>query len=65
MKDEYNKICDNILQICKTLKCSNEDKRIIAKIIYYYIKFFLYTCSIKKKPILQWLEEFKNKIIIR
>lgn len=65
MKDKYNKICNNIIENTKLLTCSKEDKKIISKIVYYYIKFFLYTCSVKKKPILEWLEEFRNKITIR
>lgn len=65
MKDKYNKICNNIIENSKLLNCSKEDKKIISKIVYYYIKFFLYTSSIKNKPILEWLEEFKNKITIR
>jgi len=33
-------------------------------LIYYYIKYFLYSCCIKKKPIFDWLDEFKDKIHI-
>ena len=64
MSKDYVNICTQIHLLSKTLTCSKQDKAKIATLVYYYIKYFLYSCCIKKKPIFDWLEEFKDKIHI-
>jgi len=64
MKRDYADICTHIHSISKSIKCSTQDKKSLSTLIYYYIKYFLYSCCIKKKPIFDWLEEFKDKIHI-
>ena len=61
---DYVDICTQIHTLSKSLKCDKNDKRIIANVVYFYIKYFLYSCCIKKKPVFSWLEEFKDKINI-
>ena len=61
---DYVDICTQIHALSKSLKVDKADKKIIANLIYYYIKYFLYSCCIKKKPVFDWLEEFKDKIHI-
>ena len=61
---DYVDICTQIHTLSKSLKVDKADKKIIANLIYYYIKYFLYSCCIKKKPVFDWLEEFKDKIHI-
>lgn len=64
MKRDYADICTQIHSISKSINCSTQDKKKVSKLVYYYIKYFLYSCCIKKKPIFDWLEEFKDKIHI-
>lgn len=64
MKRDYADICTHIHSISKSIKCNSQDKKNMSTLIYYYIKYFLYSCCIKKKPIFEWLEEFKDKIHI-
>ena len=64
MSRDYVNICTQIHLLSKTLTCSKQEKAKIATLVYYYIKYFLYSCCIKKKPIFDWLEEFKDKIHI-
>ena len=64
MSRDYVNICTQIHLLSKTLSCSKDEKNKIATLVYYYIKYFLYSCCIKKKPIFDWLEEFKDKIHI-
>ena len=64
MSKDYVNICTQIHLLSKTLTCSKQDKAKIATLVYYYIKYFLYSCCIKKKPIFDWLEDFKDKIHI-
>lgn len=61
---DYVDICTQIHTLSKSLKVDKSDKKVIANMIYYYIKYFLYSCCIKKKPVFDWLEEFKDKIHI-
>lgn len=61
---DYVDICTQIHMLSKSLKVSKSDKKIIDSIIYYYIKYFLYSCCITKKPVFKWLEEFRDKIHI-
>lgn len=61
---DYVDICTQIHTLSKSLKSEKSDKKIIANLIYYYIKYFLYSCCIKKKPVFDWLDEFKDKIHI-
>lgn len=61
---DYVDICSQIHTLSKSLKADKADKKIIANLIYHYIKYFLYSCCIKKKPVFDWLEEFKDKIHI-
>jgi len=64
MKRDYADLCSQIHSISKSISCSSQDKKKLASLIYSYIKYFLYSCCIKKKPIFDWLEEFKDKIHI-
>ena len=61
---DYVDICTHIHALSKSLHADKSDKRIIANLVYFYIKYFLYSCCIKKKPVFDWLEEFKDKIYI-
>lgn len=64
MKRDYVDICSQIHLISKSLNCSTQEKNKISNLVYYYIKYFLYSCCIKQKPIFDWLDEFKDKIHI-
>lgn len=64
MSRDYVNICTQIHTISKSINCGRSEKTKMATLVYYYIKYFLYSCSIQKKPIFDWLEEFKDKIHI-
>jgi len=64
MKRDYVNICSQIHLLSKSINISKQDKQKLPNLIYYYIKYFLYSCCIKKKPIFDWLDEFKDKIHI-
>lgn len=64
IKRDYVDICSQIHSVAKSITCSKEDKSKISTLVYYYIKYFLYSCCIKKKPVFDWLEEFKDRINI-
>ncbi len=64
IKRDYVDVCSQIHAVAKSIKCDKDDKARISNLVYYYIKYFLYSCCIKKKPVFDWLEEFKDKIHI-